>query len=120
DDDAHALTVALVADVRDAGKALPLHQIRDLLDQRGLVHRVRQLGHDDRLAAALAILDVGLRAHEDAPTAVRVGPADGVDALGGAGLDVLLLLEAVDDPTAGEVGAENGLAEVVVRELGVV
>ena len=119
DDDAHAVAVALVADVADALQLLVLDQVRDLLDERRLVHRVRQLADDDGLAAALHVLFVGLRAHDDPATAVRVRAADAVDALDLSGLDVLVLFEAVDDPAAREVGSEDRLAEVVVRELGV-
>src|SRR5207249_6744782 len=120
DDDAHALAVALVADVADALEALPLHELGDLLDERRLVHGIRELAHDDRLAVAAELLLVRLRSHHDAPAAVRVRAPDPVESLGLAGLDVPLLLEAVDEPTAGKVGPEDGLAQVVVREVRVV
>ena len=119
DHDAHAVAVALVADVADARELLVLDEVRDLLDERRLVHRVRQLADDDGLAAALHVLLVGLRAHDDPAAAVRVRAADAVDALGLAGLDVLVFLEAVDDPAAREIRAEDRLAEVVVREFGI-
>ncbi len=63
---------------------------------------------------------MGLRAHEDPAAAVGVRTEDRVHPLGRARLDVLLLLEAVDDPAAREVGAPDDLAEVVVGEVRVV
>ena len=47
DDDAHALAIALVADVGDALDHLVVHQLGDPLDQPGLVLLVRNLGDDD-------------------------------------------------------------------------
>src|SRR5581483_9377693 len=120
DDDAHALAVALVAYVADAREALVLHEIGDLLDERRLVHGVRELGDDDGLAIPAQLLGVRLRAHDDAAAARRVRAADAVDALGLAGLDVPLLFEAVDRRATREIGALDGLAEVVVGELGIV
>ncbi len=120
DDDPHALAVALIADVADARQLLVLDEIRDLLDERRLVHGVRKLADDDRLAAAAHVLDVRLRAHQDATAPVGIGPPDRIDPLDLAGLDVLLFLEAVDQTTAGEVWAEDRVAEVVRGELGIV
>src|SRR5262249_32211211 len=60
--DANALTVGLVADVRDALDLLLARELGDLLDQRGLVHLVRQLGDDDGFAPAAQRLRVRLGA----------------------------------------------------------
>src|SRR6266550_7085640 len=93
DDDAHALSVALVADVRDPRELLVLYEVRDLLDERGFVHRVRQLGDDDRVTVAPKLLVVRLRARDDATATLSVRAADRVDTLGRASLDVALLVE---------------------------
>ena len=120
DDDAHALAVALVADVGDAREALVLDQLGDLLDERRLVHLIRELGDDDRVAVAAKLLVVRLCARDDPSASLRVRPADRVDALGGARLDVALLVEPVDDAAAREVGPDDRVAEVVGREVGLV
>ena len=57
--DPHALAVALVADVLDALDALVAGELGDLLDEARLVDLVGDLGDDDRLAVALARLDLG-------------------------------------------------------------
>ena len=57
DDDAHAVAVALVADVGDALDALVAHQLGDLLDHRRLVHLIGDLGDDERLALLADRLD---------------------------------------------------------------
>jgi hypothetical protein len=49
DDDPHAVAVALVAHVADVVDDLFVYQLRDALDQLGLVHLVGDLGDDDRL-----------------------------------------------------------------------
>src|SRR5207249_8936200 len=79
DDDAHPVAIALVADVGDTGKLLVLHEIGDLLDERRLVHRVGQLGDDDRVAIPTELLVVRLRPGDDPAAALRVGPAYRVD-----------------------------------------
>ena len=48
DVDAHPVAVGLVAQVGDAVDPLLLDEVGDLLEQRGLVHLVGQLGDDDR------------------------------------------------------------------------
>ena len=50
DHDAHAVAVALIADVRDVVDDLVVDQFGDALDQVGLVDLVRNFGDDDRLA----------------------------------------------------------------------
>ena len=71
--DAHAVAVGLVADVADALEPLVLDQLGDLLDQARLDHHVGDLGDDDRAAAALVLLDLGLAAHDDRAAAGVVG-----------------------------------------------
>ena len=73
DDDAHALAVGLVAQVRDALDLLLAHELGDLLDQRRLVHLIGNFGEDDRLALLAELLDLRLRPHDDRAAAGRVG-----------------------------------------------
>ena len=120
DVDAHAVAVGLVAQVGDAVDLLVLDQVGDLLEQRGLVHLVRQLGDDDRRPVAADLLERDLGAHDDAAAAVGVHLADRVDRLPLAGEGVALLLEAEDRAAGREVRAEDELAQVVRGELGVV
>ena len=73
DVDAHAVLVGLVAQLADALELLFLDQLGDLLDQPRLVHLVRDLGDDDRLAAVVVVdLDLGARAHAHAAAAGAV------------------------------------------------
>ena len=73
DDDAHAIAVGLVAKVGNALDHLLANQVRDALDQLGLVDLVRDLREDDRRPVALlAGLDFGAGAHEDRPATGRV------------------------------------------------
>ena len=53
-----------------------LHQVGDALDERRLVHLVRELVDDDRLAIALHLFDVRARAHDHAAAAGGVRLAD--------------------------------------------
>ena len=86
DDDAHAVLVGLVAQLRDALDELAAHEVGDALDQPRLVHLVRQFGDDDGLAAVVVVfLDVGLGAHHDAAAARRVGVIDLARAVDDAG-----------------------------------
>ena len=74
DHDPDALAVGLVAQVGDALDRLLAHQLGDPLDQPRLVHLVRDLGDDDRLAVALRWVSMlGARAHLDDAAAGGVG-----------------------------------------------
>ena len=57
DHHAHAVAVALVAQVGDALDGLLAHQLGDALDHAGLVDLVGHLGDDDRLAVLADLLD---------------------------------------------------------------
>ena len=81
DVDPHAVAVGLVAQVGDAVDLLVLDEVGDLLEQRRLVHLVRQLGDDDRHPVAADLLERDLGAHDDAAAAVGVHLADRVDRL---------------------------------------
>ena len=73
DDDPHALAVGFVAQVRDAVDPLGLDQLRDLLDQVGLVDQIGELRDDDPVLAALHGFDVRHGAGDDLAPAGPVG-----------------------------------------------
>ena len=91
DDDPHAVAVGLIVQVADALDALFLHQVRNVLDQAGLVDHVGDLGNDDLEPAVLLLLDLGAAAQGDLAAAGGVGGADAA--------------AAHDDAAGGEVGA---------------
>ena len=130
DDDPHAAAVRLVAEVADALDGLAAHQLRDLLDQPGLVELVGDLGDDDRLPIALSdVLDRGAAPHrqraapglvggvdarvpDDEPAGGEVGPADaGAQAAALVGLAVPAVLDGPHD-------AVDDLPQVVGRDVG--
>ena len=76
DDEAHARPVALIAQVADLGDLLLLDEFDDVLDERGAVHLVGQLGDDDRHLVAFDLLGVRLGAHADTAAAGVVGLFD--------------------------------------------
>ena len=120
DVDAHPVAVGLVAQVADPVDPLVLDQLRDLLEQAGLVHLVGQLGDDDRDPVALDVLERDLGAHDHPAAAVGVHQPDGVDRLPLPAQQVALLLVAEDRPPSREVRSGDVLAEVVGGQLGVV
>ena len=73
DDDAHAVLVGIVVERRDAVYFLGAHQLRDMLDETGLVHLIGQFGDDDGVFAVVHRLDLHLRLHDDAPAPGTVG-----------------------------------------------
>ena len=96
DDDAHAVAVALVADVADLVDDLVVHQVGDALDEPRLVHLVGNLGDDDGVFVLGDVLDGGLGAHHEASAAGAVGFGDAA--------------ASVDESAGGEVGALHELA----------
>ena len=86
---------------------LVLDEVGDLLEQRGLVHLVRQLGDDDRRAVLAGLLERDLRAHDDPAAAVGVHLADRVDGLLLAGERVAPRLEPEDRAAGREVRAPD-------------
>ena len=99
DDDAHAVAIALVANVGDVVDDFFVHQVGDALDELRLVDLVGDLGDDDRLLVLGKSFDGGAGTHEEAAAACFVG-------LGNAAA-------TVEKSSGGEVGAlhvlENGL-----------
>ncbi len=125
DHDAHAVTVGFVAEIRDAFDALLAHQIGDLLDQRGLVHLIRDLGEDQGLALLAQFLDVGLRPHDDRAAAGHVGRAGArapEDRAAGREVrardDVVQALDGDRRIVDQRDAAVDHLAEVVRRDVG--
>ena len=99
DDDPHALTVALVAQVRHALNPLVTHEFRNPLDQDRLVHLIGDGGDDDRLALLADLLDGGRTAHHHGATSGHQGGPGGGSA---------------HDLAAGrEVGTRNDIQEFV-------
>ena len=83
DDDAHSFLVGFVAQRRNSFDSLLLHELRDFLQQPGLVDLIRKLGDDDSfLGSSVNRLESGPRAYVDAaaPGAVCiVNPGSSAD-----------------------------------------
>ncbi len=98
DHDPHAAASRrVVLELGDAGDLLLVDELGDLLDHAAvatLLHRVRQLRDDDRLAPAPDVLGVRLAAHPHAPATGLVGVEDP--------------RAAEDDPAGREVRARAG------------
>ena len=105
-DDAHALAVGFVADVADVVHGLVVDQVGNSLDQGRLVHLVRDLGDDDRLAFLADVLNGGAGAHQKTAAAVFVSGANS--------------LLAVNEAGGREVGALHVLEHVVERGVRIV
>src|SRR6185312_4002520 len=106
DDDAHAVTVALVAQIGDALDGFLLYQLGDALDHARLVDLVRDLGDDDRVAILADFLDLSAPAHHDRAAPQRIG---GVNA--GA---------AENDPAGREIGTRHDLHQLFDGDLAIV
>ena len=104
--DADALTVGELADVGDALDLLLVHHLADAGEHVGLVDHIRDLGDDDRLAAVVALLDLGLGADHHAAAAGAVGVHDA--------------LAAHDDAAGREVRALDVFHQLLGRDVGVV
>src|SRR5260221_4893811 len=76
DDDAHALAVALVAQVGDALDQLLAHAFGDALDHARLVDLIGNLGDDDGFALLAQLLDMSAAAHDHRAAAELVGGLD--------------------------------------------
>src|SRR5947209_7454950 len=104
DDDAHAFAVGFVADIADAVELLGLDQLRDGLDEPGLIHLIGDFGDDDVFAVLAGIFDGGLGAHGEAAAAFLVGLLDA--------------FAAGDETSGGEIGAGDELHHFLERGLG--
>ena len=76
DDDAHAVAIELVAQVRDSLQFLLANEFGDLLDQRRLVDLIRDFRDDQRFAILAQGLGVDLGAHDDRAAPGVIGGAD--------------------------------------------
>ena len=72
DYDAHAVAIGFVADVGNVLNVFVVDQLRDALDEDGLVHLVGNFGDDDGLAIFVDVLDGGFGAHHEAATSGAV------------------------------------------------
>ena len=75
-DDAHALTVGLVAHVRDAFDFLLVDCLSNLLLEKTFVNLVRNFGDNKALATALDLLNVNLCADSNRTATSLVGVLD--------------------------------------------
>ena len=126
DDQAHAVTVALVAQVGNAFDCLGADQLGDLLLQRDLIHLVGHFGDDDRFATGLLHrLDLAFRTQRDGAPARLESAANARaaqdDAAGWevrSGHDLHQIIEGavrfLDQPQRGV----DHLARVVRRDVG--
>ena len=125
DHDAHALAVGFVADVGDALDALVAHQLGDLLDHRGLVHLIRDLGDDQGLTVLADLLDLDLAAHGHRAAACVIGRLDAGTAEDQAAGREVRTRDQFDQFVDGDVrpldlldtGIDN-LAQIVRRNVG--
>ncbi len=95
DDDAHAVTIALIAHVGDIVDGLLVDELGDALDEDVFVDLVGNLADDDGLATLGHVLSGAFSAHEEAAAAGFVGLGDAA--------------AAVEESTGGEVGAGDVL-----------
>ena len=106
DHDAHPLPVGFVAQIGDPLDSLVLHQIRDLLDEVGLVDLEGQLRYHDVVAAASRLLDVSLGPHDDAAAPRGVGR--------------LYPVHTIDDCARWEIRPLHEAAQLLDGRIGVV
>ena len=126
DDDAQAVLVRLVAQLRDTLDRLLPHEVRYALEQAGLVDLVGQLRDDDRLATALVdLLELGAGADVDPTAAGLVGKDDlggTVDDAGRREIRTRHQLHQLDETEVRVVDQRDAgvddLAEVVWRDIG--
>ena len=126
DDEAHAVAVALVAHVGDALDELLADAFGDALLQLRLVHLIRHLGEDDRLAVLADLLDVvswraarSRRARSGRRRAVPARPMM-MPPVGKSGAGTYSISSSIGDRRVVEIGAAgvDDLAEIVRRDVG--
>ena len=99
--------VGFVPQLGDTFKTLFFYQLRDLLDQAGLVQLIRQLGDDDGIAIGLVVvLDLVAGTNIDTTTAGTVGLND-------AGT-------AVDDALGREIRARNEFHQLIDGQIRII
>ena len=124
DDNAHAVLVALVVDVRDALNALFGGQHTDVLHEFLLVQSVGELVDDDGVVLWPG-LDVGLGTHDYTSTSCLVSRTHALHAHDVAACREVRSLDMLHEFVDGDVGivnvghaAVNHLAQVVGRHIG--
>src|ERR1019366_586139 len=125
DDDAHAVAIALVADVRDFVDDLFVDQLGDALNELGLVDLVGDLVDDDRRFFLGDLLGGHLGAHEEAAATGGVGLGDAgfaEDEAAGGEIRALHVAQDFEEAGVGIVhqfdGGVEDLGEVVGRDVG--
>ena len=125
DHDAHAVTVALVADIRDIFDRLVVDQLGNALDQKSFVDLVGNFGDHDRFAIFVESLDASFGAHDEAAAAGLVGVNDSGAAMNNAGGGEVWALHEFQNVRklgGGIVHQRNGgvhdLGEIVGRNVG--
>src|SRR5216684_1054732 len=125
DDDAHAVAIAFVADVRNVFDVFVVDQLRDALDQPGLVHLIRNFGDDDGLLVLRNVFDGSLGAHHEAAAPGAVGFENSgtpVDDAGSGEVWSLHVLQNFRELRAGIVDERDGgvhnFRQIVRRNLG--
>jgi hypothetical protein len=105
DDDPHAVLVRLVPQLGDAVDLLPAHEVGDALEQARLVHLVRQLRDDDRLALAVPadLLDVRAGADGKPATARAIRGGDFLRAVDDAGRREIRTRHVLHEAREGDV-----------------
>src|SRR5581483_623491 len=78
DDNAHALTVGLVAQIANFFNPSVAYKFRNAFNQRGLVLLIGNFADDDAAASAAHGFGVNLAAYDDAPFAGRIRFLDAV------------------------------------------
>src|SRR5262249_51103822 len=91
DDDAHAMPIALVANIAYTFKTLFINKFGDFFDETGLVDLVRNFRYDNDVPIFPLPLDRCARTHRNLATAVLVG--------------LINTAAAVNDSGSGKVGA---------------
>ena len=125
DDDPHAVAVGLVVQIADSLDPLVFYQVRNALDEAGLVDHVGNFGDDDLEAAVLLFLNFGPAPQGNFAAAGGVGGANAAaahdDTAGGEvrPFDVLHQAGQVDVRVLDEGHrAVDDFAEVVGRDVG--
>src|SRR5580704_3203444 len=76
DDNAHAVAIAFIANIRNVFDDLVVDQRSDALDEPGFVDLVRNFGDDDGFAVFVELFDASFGAHHKAATSAAVGFVD--------------------------------------------
>ncbi|MPN07639.1 hypothetical protein SDC9_154910 [bioreactor metagenome] len=76
DNDAHAVSVGLVAKIRYAVDFFLVHKFGDALNKPCLINLIRYLRHDNTRAVRLELVDFGLGPCNDATAAGRIRASD--------------------------------------------